>query len=50
MLPHHRHAFLQSVMARGFMPHSEAQALYKKITDANDGSYLLISRPPLPPE
>ena len=36
--PYPRHALLQAIMARGFMPLSEAKALYMKLTEAQTGA------------
>ena len=40
MQPYHRHALLQAIIARGFLPLSETRSLYMKLTGAQDGAVI----------
>lgn len=35
--PVYRHAFLQALMQRGYMPEGEAKEIYRRICDARSG-------------
>ena len=49
MQPYHRHALLQAIIARGFLPLTDARSLYMKLTGAQDGARTAPYASPLSP-